>query len=362
MHITFVGGGSLGPVSPLLATAKTLKRLEKKVTLSWIGTPTGPERALVELAGIPFQSLPVAKLPRYPSVRWLTFPFDWFKARRSAAKLIKELIPDVVVTVGGFTAVPVFIEAAKRGALCIAHQLDLRPTLSNRRIVRFCSSVTTSFEYQRPPFGAWISDERIATPVRFEPEELPSRMAAAKHFGLDPKRPIVLVFGGGTGAQALNEHIARTRTEWMKVTQLIHLTGKGKANGAVSSPGYTVKELLVEDMHYAYAAADLAITRAGFASLSEMTAALKIPTIAVPLPGTEQEGNARAFEERGGLIVIEQSHPRFDQEVLSAATLLLNDPVGRKEMGEQAHAFLPTDDGTTLAKRILKLMKRKSAS
>lgn len=359
MNIIFVGGGSLGPVSPLLATAKALKRLEKSVKLSWIGTPNGPERALIELAGIPFQSVPVAKLPRYPSVRWITFPFDWLKAKNAAKKLIKELKPDAVVSVGGFTAVPVFIEASKRGAVCIAHQLDLKPTLSNRQIARLCASVTTSFEYERPPFGEWVSDQRIPTPVRFQASELPSRAIAAKHFGLDPNKPIVLVFGGGTGAQALNEHIVRTKDEWMKFTQLIHLTGKGKLNGAKSTSGYTVKELLVDDMHFAYAAADLAVTRAGFASLSEMTAALEMPSIVVPLPGTEQESNAKAFEERGGVVVIHQSNSHFDEEMLTTAKLFLEDPEGRKAMGEQAHDFLPTDDGTTLAKRILKALKRK---
>lgn len=358
MKMLFVGGGSLGPVTPLIATARTLARTEKSATFAWIGTPTGPERALAEAEGMEFSSLPVVKLPRYPSLKWLTLPFDWIRVRGLAAREIERIKPDVVVSVGGFTATPVMIEAAQRGIPCVMHQLDLRPGLSNRRVARLCASVTTSFEYERPPFGQWVADERIASPVRFSRAELPTRTAAAKHFGLDPKKPVTLIFGGGTGAQALNEHVKRTLAEWLKQSQVLHLTGKGKGQGLKDQPGYVVRELLVDDMDAAYALADLAVSRAGFATLAEMTAGLQIPTIAIPLPGTEQEENARAFEEQSGLIVIPQSHPQFDAEVLSAARLMLGDEEIRREMGECAHAFLPTDDGTAFAKRILKVVKR----
>ncbi len=360
MKILFAGGGSLGPVTPLIATARALARLEKTVEFAWIGTPTGPEQALAEAEGMSFSSLPVVKLQRYPSIKWLTLPFDWIRVRGLAGKKLDELKPDAVVSVGGFTATPVFIEAAKRGIPCIMHQLDLRPGLSNRRVARLCSSVTTSFEYERPPFGQWVADEPIASPTRFDRANLPTRTAAAKHFGLDPKKSITLIVGGGTGAQALNEHVARTLDQWLKQTQILHLTGKGKSKGLKERMGYVVRELLVDDMDHAYAAADLAVSRAGFASLAEMTSRLMIPTIAVPLPGTEQEENALAFEERGGLIVVEQSHKHFDDEVLTAARLLLKDEESREKMGKAAQAFLPTDDGTALAKRILKVIAKKN--
>lgn len=358
MNILFAGGGSLGPVTPLIATARALARLEKKIEFSWIGTPTGPERALAEAEGMNFSSLPVVKLPRYPSLKWVTLPFDWLRVRALARTELDRIKPDVVVSVGGFTATPVFIEASKRGIPCVMHQLDLRPGLSNRRVARLCSSVTTSFEYERPPFGQWVADERIASPVRFQSADLPSRAAAAKHFGLDAKQPVTLIVGGGTGAQALNEHVKRTLKDWLKITQVLHLTGRGKSQGIKEQDGYVVRELLVDDMDHAYALADLAVSRAGFATLAEMTASLQIPTIAIPLPGTEQEENARAFEERGALVVVQQSHPTFDTEILSAAKLMLSDEDIRREMGECAHDFLPTDDGTALAKRVLKALRK----
>lgn len=352
------GGGTLGPVTPLLAMVQAARRLDSGVEVCWIGTPDGPERALIEAEGIRFFPLPVAKLPRYPSLQWLAFPWNWYRARREAGRLLDQIRPDVVVTAGGFTAVPVIFAARKRRIPAAMHQLDLKPGLANRRVAPYCQSITTSFEYERPPFATELADERIPTPTRFRLEDLPTRTAAARVFGLDPRRPIVLVFGGGTGAQALNTCLEQTQDEWLKMTQIIHLTGKGKHTaGLKEKKGYVIREFLQAEMVDAYAAADLVISRAGFATLAEMTAALAKPTIVVPLPGTEQELNAQAFEEHGGLIVIDQGRRDFASELLEVVKLLLNDQDARTEMGLAAQQFLPTDDGTVFAKRVFRLLK-----
>lgn len=351
MNIVFVGGGTLGPVTPLLAAARRLKRLKPEVKLFWIGTPSGPERPLVEAQGIPFRSLPVVKWPRYPSLRWFTFPFDWARVRALAKRAVAEINPDAVVTAGGFTAVPVFFEAAKRGIPCFAHQLDREPGMANRRIAKLCGSMTTSFEYERPPFGEWVHDERIATPSRFASAEAMSRDEGCKTFGLDPHRPVVLIFGGGTGAQALNDMMSETRDAWLKMAQVIHVTGIGKSTKGTASAGYAVKSFLDKDMLAAYAAADVVICRAGMGAFAEI-AALKKAAILVPMPHSHQEANARAFEDRGAAVVVRQDTQAFSENLLSAARHLLENAAERQAIGERAHAFLPTDDGTEFAKRI----------
>jgi len=91
---------------------------------------------------------------------------------------------------------------------------------------------------------------------------------------------------------------------------------------------------------------------AGIGTLSEV-AALKKPVILIPLPSAHQEANARAFEEQGAALVIQQG-PSMDQELVQTAETLLADRSAQKMLGEQAHTFFLTDDGTELAKRILK--------
>lgn len=363
MKVLFVGGGSLGPVTPLLATLRALRALEPTVAPIWIGTPHGPERGLVEAERIPFFSLPVLKWPRYPSFSWFTFPWRWWQVQREARRLLEEIRPDAVVSVGGFTATPIIRRAAAMGIPCFAHQLDFEPGLSNRLTARVCASVTTSFSYEKRPFGEGVCDEPLATPVRYTLKNIPARSMAAEAFDLDPKRPIVLVYGGGQGAQALNDVIARTLETWLPFTQVIHVTGQGKSHGSKTDVrrGYIVRALLGErEMGFAHAAADVEIVRGGIGTLSEI-AALKKAAIVVPMPGSHQEANAHAFEERGSVVVFDQRSATFADDLLSATKLLLGDPKERQAMGGRAHQFFPTDDGTAFAKRILRELRRPPA-
>lgn len=362
MKILFVGGGTLGPVAPLLATLAALKKLGKHFVFYWIGTPNGPERALVEASDAKFYPLRVAKLPRYFSLRWFLFPFDWACARMKALTLVKNIRPDAVIGAGGFTAVPVILAAAKLGIPCITHQLDVIPGLANKKIAPRCASVTTSFEYEIAPFGDQVSDERIATPTRFSFHDLMERDAAIRSFGLHPDRRVVLVFGGGTGARSLNRFIERTMNQWLSFTQVIHVTGIKRRSEVTRQirVGEVSREFLNADgMLSAYSAADLIISRAGIGTLSEI-AALKKPALLVPLPHSHQEANARAFEEQGAALVFRQTSPTFDADLLATSRLLLHDQKTRQELGEKAYRFFPTDDGRELAEKILWVVERES--
>ncbi|MBP6945122.1 UDP-N-acetylglucosamine--N-acetylmuramyl-(pentapeptide) pyrophosphoryl-undecaprenol N-acetylglucosamine transferase, partial [Patescibacteria group bacterium] len=229
------------------------------------------------------------------------------------------------------------------------------PGLANRLIAQQCMSVTTSFEYEKRPLGERVSDEPLTTPMRYAHIALPTREAAVKAFGLDPHQSIVCVYGGGQGAHALNIFVERTLDVLLRFTQIIHVTGQGKDTHLQQRQrkGYVVRSLLSgEEMGRAHAAADLEITRAGIGTLSEI-AGLKKAALIIPIPDTQQEANAHAFEERGAVMVFDQASSTFDEDVVSSAKILLQDRSERQAMGERANAFFPTDDGTAFAKRIL---------
>ncbi|MEI7512299.1 MAG: glycosyltransferase [Candidatus Uhrbacteria bacterium] len=336
MKILFAGGGSLGPVTPLLATLQAIRRLEPSASFIWAGTPDGPERELVEAEAVPFTAIPIAKFPRYPDIRWLTFPFDAFSASRAARQLIDREQPDVVVSVGGFTAVPVIRAASRIGIPCMIHQLDVTPTWSNRLVESLCSSRTSSFEI--PGY------ELLPTPTRFQFGGVGTHTSS---------RPIVLIMGGGQGASAINKAVAEKLNRWVLKADVIHIAGKGKTDGAEEREGYSVHELLNADgMKRAYAAADLVITRAGIGSLSEI-AALKKAAIIVPIPGSHQEANAIAFDTAQAGLYIKQDQEDFADILLQQAALLLDDPERCEKMGETAHVFFATDDGTAFARKII---------
>lgn len=353
MTILFAGGGSLGPVTPLIAVSHALRRLAHDVRFTWAGTPTGPERAFAEAESMDFFEIPIAKWPRYPDVRWLTFPIDTFRAKRLARSVIERVQPDVVVSVGGFTAVPVIRAAFAKGIPCVIHQLDKTPTLSNRLVAKLCASVTTSFEYEKPPFGARVKTERIPTPTRFQAADMPTREDAVRAFGLVADRPVTLVTGGGQGAAALNEAVYARVDAWTKKTQVIHICGHGKMAGLEPRMDYLVRELLdAESMRKAYAASDVVVTRAGMGALSEI-ASLSKASVVVPIPRSHQTENVRAFAATRSAVFVAQEQPNVADIILQQTSDLLDHEDRRKEFGRKAHAFLPTDDGIALAERVL---------
>lgn len=357
MKIVFTGGGTLGPVTPLLAAAKAIQKKRPDAEFIWYGTPSGPERAAVRAEGIDFHAIPVAKFPRYPSFRWLSFPFDYVLARIKAGRLLREDRPDLIVSAGGFTAVPVIKVAYKMRIPCAIHQLDKLPGLSNENVARFCDLVTTSFHYTASPFGANIKTRAIATPARFRAKDLPERGAAAKHFSLDSKKPIVFIVGGGTGAQALNEAVWTRLESWLKKTQVIHVTGRGKGRD-ISMKGYVQKEFLhAQDMLNAYAAADIVVSRAGMGAISEL-AALSKPSILIPIPHNQQEINAEALANERACIIIQQSKDDFPAELRKKVEELLLDHEARERLGTRLHEMFATDDGTELAELLLGLVKK----
>jgi len=355
MKIVFTGGGTLGPVTPLLATAKAIQKTAPQAEFVWYGTPNGPEQFTVKEAGIPFRSISVAKIPRYFSFRLFRFPFDYARARMQAGKFLREDQPDLIVSAGGFTAVPVMRAGFSRHIPCAIHQLDKIPGLSNKMVAKICTLVTTSFPYQTPPFGVEVKTVAIATPVRFSVKQLPMRENAAKKFGLDPQKLIVLLVGGGTGAQALNEAVWMHLEELLKTTQIIHITGQGKGNG-LHLEGYAQRDLLgAEEMLQAYAAANMVLSRAGMGAISEL-AALKKPTILIPIPHSHQEVNAKTLAETRACILLDQSDADFSDLLLQTGKDLLADEGARTKMGERLHSIFPTDDGTQLAEQLLKLV------
>ncbi len=351
VNILCCGGGTLGPVIPLLAVIRVMQRQQPAITVAWAGTPEGPERHVIEREGWPFYPIPVAKFPRYPSLDWVTWPWNYLAAQRAAHEAVSKTHPDLVIAAGGFTSVPIIRDAARRGIPCVIHQLDAVPGLSNQAVAAQCQMVTTSFSYEVSPFKG-VTCKQVPTPCRFAGLPIPSRATAAASFELDSRQPVVLFLGGGTGAIALNEIVWSLLEKLLPMTQVIHQTGAGKRGAHVSRARYLVQEFFDESqMKNAYACADIVVARAGLGTLSEL-ACLSKPSILIPIPHSHQEENAR----RVPVPSVAQGKDS-GSKLLYELTDLLNHPERAVRIGEDLHRVLPTDDGSSLAKRWLTLAK-----
>lgn len=299
----FAGGGTAGHVNPLLATADRLREREPDARVLVLGTAEGLEARLVPERGYELVTIPRLPFPRRANRDALRFPGRWRASVERVRGILRERGVDVVVGFGGYASAPAYA-AARRERLPIAvHEQNARPGMANRLAARWTRHVGVTFA-GTPLRGAQV----VGLPLRAEIERLDrpaARREAHRLFGLDAERPLLLVTGGSTGARRLNESVSTSvaallGTGW----QVLHVTG---SRSPVADPGLDGYHLLeyCDRMELALAAADLAVSRAGAATVCEL-AAVGVPAVFVPyaVGNGEQALNARGAVRAGGALVV----------------------------------------------------------
>lgn len=289
--IMFCGGGSAGHVVPNMALCEQLK---DQFNLCYIGTD-GIEREICNGRGVEFFTFDGAKLVRGKILCNLSLPSKIHKSIKQCEDILQEVKPDLLFCKGGYASYPPAAAAARLGIPVLTHESDVSLGLANRLIARKCRRVLTAF----PSTAVKIKNGvYTGTPLRRELFGR-DRVMAKRTFGCD-LRPTVLVFGGGSGSQAINDCLRGCVTELCKNYNILHICGKGNA---VYSSLYGYKQLeSTNDMGEVYACADYAVSRCGANAANELIA-LRIPTLFIPLENGASRGdqvdNALYFYERG---------------------------------------------------------------
>ena len=314
--IVFAGGGTLGPVVPLLAVQDAYKERVEAARFHWIGTPQGPERALIVATGAAFHALSAPKLDRTRTYLWPFIAPHLVLATAQAIKLLKDIRPERVFVAGGYVGIPVVYAAKMLGIPVWVHQLDALPLLANKVVAPFAEHISVTWDETRQHFKR--RTEHVGALIR-KPQVERGTFAFMQEKHLDPKKPTVFFFGGGTGAVQINTMLASILPDLLKEVNVLHLSGKGKKpENLRSTDGYAVEELLDGEMARWYAAADIVVCRAGMGTLMELGGYGK-PAILMPLSG-HQEENARLYEKRGAAIRLTHVNPQvMKQEVLKLA-------------------------------------------
>jgi UDP-N-acetylglucosamine--N-acetylmuramyl-(pentapeptide) pyrophosphoryl-undecaprenol N-acetylglucosamine transferase len=298
------GGGTAGHVNPLLATADRLREREPDAAVLVLGTAEGLESRLVPERGYELLTIPRTPFPRRPGADLVRFPGRWRATIAAARAHLRGRGVDVVVGFGGYASAPAY-QAARRERLPIAiHEANARPGLANRLGARWTRFVGVTFASTR------LSHARlVGFPLRREIEaldRLASRAEGAREFGLDPMRPVLLVTGGSSGAERINRTVSASVERILGAGwQVLHLSGGLRdAIPDPGLPGYRLVEY-TDRMDLAIAASDLAVARAGSATVSEFSA-VGLPAVFVPYPvgNGEQELNAADAVAAGGALVV----------------------------------------------------------
>ena len=352
MRVLLAGGGSGGSATPILAVAKQLRARLPDVELLYVGTVGGLEGELAAIEGIPYVGVATGKLRRYWDRQNVTDAFRVVRGLGEALRHVRRFKPDVAFGAGGFASVPPLAAAGLLRVPVLIHQQDAVPGLANKLLVPFARQITVALAETARAFPATRTAVR-GNPVR--PSVLNGNPVLGFGVpGFDPAVPMVLVTGGGTGALALNRIVVEAAPRLLEHCQILHLTGRGRGvpTGDLGKR-YRHLDFLFDAMPHVLAAASVVITRAGMGTLSEL-GALRKPSIVVPMPGTHQEANARAFERDGGAIVLDQRQ-LTPHKLTETVTSLLEDRTRQLALGEAMRQLMPLDADARIAEDVLAL-------
>ncbi|HXY31344.1 MAG TPA: UDP-N-acetylglucosamine--N-acetylmuramyl-(pentapeptide) pyrophosphoryl-undecaprenol N-acetylglucosamine transferase [Gemmatimonadaceae bacterium] len=314
MKVVFAGGGTGGHLYPGLAIARALVRLDDRIHPFFIGARRGVERDVLPKTEFPHLLLDLRPLDRRRP--WLVGG-TIASAMRAVADLDREwerAHPALVVGTGGYASAPILTWAWRRGVPFVLQEQNSEPGIVTRFFSRFAREVYLGYGEAKRRLtirrGGWIGE--TGNPIQPPPVPRPSREEARRRWQFpEVGGMVLLVFGGSQGAKAINDAMAG----WLdkdspKGLYIIWATGRATHERFAHLERAAVRVLpYLSPIEHAYAAADLAVTRAGALTLAELCA-WGIPSLLIPLPtaaADHQSANADALAASGAARVLSQS-------------------------------------------------------
>lgn len=300
------GGGTTGHVNPLLAVADRLSSENPASEILALGTASGLEARLVPERGYELVTIDKVPLPRRLDADIFRFPGRLLRAIGEIRRLIRERDIDIVVGFGGFVSAPAYLAAWREKIPIVVHEANAVPGFANRVGSALTRYVGVAFA------GTKLRHARVVgmplAPALEALHPLECRSKAMTYFELDPRRKVLLVTGGSQGARSINETVSAEISSILAAGwSVLHIVGSRSELRDTGLAHYRVVAYC-DRMDLAFSVAEVALARAGSATVSELTA-LGIPAVYVPLPigNGEQRRNAEAVVDAGGAIIVKNS-------------------------------------------------------
>ena len=312
--VVIAAGGTGGHIYPGLAVADAFRRAEPDAEIAFMGTSRGLEQRL-----IPPRGFPLHVVDMFPFTGWRrgVMPAALVRAASQARHILRSVRADVVIGMGGYPSIPAILAARWLRTPAIIHESGAVAGRANRISARFTPNVALAFESARGSFNANVRGRVVGMPLSAEMTSFDRdalRPEAREVFGVDDDKFLLVVNGGSQGSVRLNDLAVGLAVRWKGRDDVRIVVKAGAANAdhvqdalqregvgrVASAVGYFDR---IED---SYAAADLAITRAGAGTVAEL-AITGLPAIVVPYPfATEdhQAVNAGVLTDRGAAIAI----------------------------------------------------------
>lgn len=323
----------------------------------WIGGRGGIEEEMVRQAGVKFTGLAAGGLRGMALLTTARNAAQIAGSVAPARSILLHFKPDVVFVTGGYACVAVTLAARTLRIPVVIYLPDVVPGLAIRFLSRFAARIAVTSEQS----VRFFRREKVLVtgyPVRSDILKT-NRAEARQALSLDLEEPTVLVFGGSRGARSINQALVSGLRRLLPVCQIVHISGRVDADWVANAAKSLPEPLQRRYHHYAYlhdmpsalVAADLAVARAGAATLGEFPAA-SLPALLVPYPhsGQHQQPNADYLASHGVAKVL--SDPELGERLVPGILELLNDRQSLARMRLSARALARPDAAQAIAEEL----------
>lgn len=358
------GGGTGGHIFPAVSIANALKKRFPDADILFVGAVGRMEMERVPAAGYHIEGLPVSGFDRKNMLKNIKVIINLLRSILKARSIIRRFKPEVAIGVGGYASAPTLRAASAFGVPTLIQEQNSYAGVTNKLLAKKASKICVAYDNM----DKFFPTEKIiktGNPVRQDLFKVEAKASEAyDFFGLSPHKKTLLIVGGSLGARTINQSVMAFLKDLSETDiQVIWQTGKfyiedaRKASEKFISSTFIVTDF-VSRMDYAYAIADLVISRAGASSISELCLLAK-PVILVPSPNVaedHQTQNALALVKNGAAIMIKDVESK-EKLIPTALELMFNDPE-RSKLSDNILKLAEKDSADRIADEVVKLLSK----
>lgn len=353
-YVYFVtGGGTGGHIYPAIAVCDALKKDSETKEIYYVGNPNNLEYEITQKLGYKFLGVNVAGMPRKISFKSVAWFFQLQFAIIKALFYVKKYKPDAIFGTGGYVSAPALFAGGLSGTPYMIHDSDAQPGIVSKYIAPSAKCVSVAFESSKQ----YLMSENIhvnGNPIREEFKTI-TKTYARDELGLENKTTLCIM-GGSQGAKSINDASTQIIKKLSQDYNLQIIFQTGKKNYAQVReelkkyyPEFEKDKNIIlkpyfDNMVSVLKASDIAISRAGSLSISELCAC-GIASVLIPYPyaaADHQRKNARFMEEKRAALYLEDADTTKDT-LLIAIEQLLDNPEKLKTIQKNAYTFAKPD-------------------
>ena len=354
------GGGTGGHIYPAIAIANELKNQYPDAVFLFVGAKDKMEMQKVPQAGYEIKGLWISGIQRKLTLNNAMFPFKLLSSLWNSYKIVKEFKPNVVIGTGGFASGAVLKVAEMLGIPTVIQEQNSYPGITNKLLAKKANAICVAYE----GLEKFFPKEKLkftGNPVRQDLLSIDDkRIQALTYFELDSNKRTILILGGSLGARSINQLIAKeidficdlnVQIIWQCGKMYFEEYEKYNKNKNVHVLAF------IDKMDFAYAAADIIISRSGASSVSELCIVGK-PTIFIPSPNVSEDHqtkNAMAIVAKKAAILLKESE--LDENFRNIFADLLSNDKKQEKLSKKIHKLALPNATREIVHEIEKLLE-----